>query len=152
MINSFSDRFRFLSNFYPCNIRYEGILYPSVEHYYVAMKIKDDQIIDGTFMPWVDIREYISTISNPGAVKRLGRKLKIRKDWDIIKLSVMEYGVKQKFENETLKEMLLLTKDEELVEGNFWHDVYWGRCSCTKCLGKGENNLGKILMKIRDGN
>lgn len=151
MINSFSDRFRFLSNFYPCEINYEGIKYTSVENYYVAMKIKDDQIIDGKFMPWIDIREYISKISNPGEVKRLGRKLKIRKDWESIRLSVMDYGVKQKFKNESLQEMLLSTGDEELVEGNFWHDNFFGSCKCSKCGNLGDNNLGKILMTIRDG-
>ena len=50
---------------------------------------------------------------------------------------------------EDLKEMLLQTGDEELVEGNYWHDVYFGVCSCPKCGNKGENHLGKLLMKIR---
>ncbi len=151
MINSFSDRFRFLSNFYPCEINYEGIKYPSVEHFYVAQKIKDDQIVDGKFMPWIDIREYISKISSPGEVKRLGRKLQIRKDWDAIKLSIMEYGVNQKFKNEALQEMLISTRDEELIEGNSWHDNFFGSCQCSKCGNSGANNLGKILMKVRDG-
>jgi len=41
--------------------------------------------------------------------------------------------------------MLLQTGDEELIEGNKWGDRFWGVCK-----GKGKNNLGKILMKIRD--
>lgn len=150
MISKFDGRYSFLSNFYPCLIEHQGISYKSVEAYYVAMKIKDDQIVNGVFMPWIDIREYIATITNPGTVKRLGRKLKIRKDWDVIKLSVMEYGIVQKFKDEKLKEMLLLTKNEELVEGNFWHDNFYGQCSCEKC-GVGQNHLGKILMRIRNG-
>ena len=45
------------------------------------------------------------------------------------------------------------------VEGNHWHDTYWGVCNpeafgkppCTKgCGGTGENQLGKILMRVRD--
>jgi predicted NAD-dependent protein-ADP-ribosyltransferase YbiA (DUF1768 family) len=41
--------------------------------------------------------------------------------------------------------MLLATDDEELVEGNWWNDTFWG-----VCRGDGENNLGKIIMKVRD--
>ena len=39
----------------------------------------------------------------------------------------------------------------ELIEGNTWSDNFWGDCHCPKCRGiKGENNLGKLLMKIRE--
>jgi len=38
MIDSFKGDFRFLSNFYPVNVDYEGIMYPTVEHAYVAAK------------------------------------------------------------------------------------------------------------------
>lgn len=40
--------------------------------------------------------------------------------------------------------MLINTGDAELIEGNSWGDTFWGECN-----GIGENNLGKILMKIR---
>lgn len=150
MIDKFDGRYRFLSNFYPCDIEYQGIQYPSNESFYVAMKINDMQIIDGKTMTVNDVREYISTIKNPAEVKRFGRKLTLRKDWNDIKIKVMEYGVRQKFnKNEALKELLMQTGSEELIEGNYWHDVFWGVCSCSKC-NKGENNLGKILMKVRD--
>jgi predicted NAD-dependent protein-ADP-ribosyltransferase YbiA (DUF1768 family) len=43
-----------------------------------------------------------------------------------------------------MREMLLLTGDCELVEGNTWGDKFWGVCD-----GEGENHLGKLLMKIR---
>jgi predicted NAD-dependent protein-ADP-ribosyltransferase YbiA (DUF1768 family) len=45
--------------------------------------------------------------------------------------------------------MLLSTGDMELTEGNWWHDNFYGSCSCVKCGGKGQNNLGKILMDVR---
>lgn len=149
MINSFTGRWAFLSNFYLCKITQQGITYPSTEHYYVAMKIKDDQIINGQFYPSTDVRELIARISTPGQAKRFGRTLKLRKDWDDVKLGVMEWCLREKFKDSKLQEMLLQTGDEELVEGNYWHDVYWGVCSCEKCGNKGENNLGKLLMKIR---
>jgi predicted NAD-dependent protein-ADP-ribosyltransferase YbiA (DUF1768 family) len=62
----------------------------------------------------------------------------------------MLWGVREKFKQEDLKQMLLDTGDQELIEGNFWHDNFFGVCSCGACLGKGQNNLGKILMKIRE--
>ena len=56
----------------------------------------------------------------------------------------MEYLLLQKFFIPELREKLLATGNEELIEGNWWGDTYWGVCK-----GKGENNLGKSLMKIR---
>ena len=41
-------------------------------------------------------------------------------------------------------EMLLATDDMEIIEGNVWGDTFWGVCD-----GKGENNLGKVLMEVR---
>jgi predicted NAD-dependent protein-ADP-ribosyltransferase YbiA (DUF1768 family) len=38
------------------------------------------------------------------------------------------------------------TKPFELIEGNTWGDKYWGQCP----IGNGRNELGKILMAIRD--
>ena len=148
-IDKFEGRYSFLSNFYPCKIVHQGITYPSTEHYYVAQKVNDDQIINGKFYPKADVREMISNISTPGQVKRFGRTLKLRSDWDNIKLGVMEWCLREKFKEENLKEMLLQTGDQELIESNYWHDVVWGVCTCQKCGNKGENNLGKLLMKIR---
>lgn len=144
MINSFTGRWSFLSNFYPCKIVHQGITYPSTEHYYVAQKVNDDQMINGQFYPKADVREMIAHISTPGQVKKFGRTLKLRKDWNNVKFEVMEWCLREKFKDEKLKEMLLQTGDEELIEGNTWNDIYWGVCN-----GKGENNLGKLLMKIR---
>ena len=149
MINSFTGRWAFLSNFYSCKITYQGITYPSVEHCYVAMKVKDDQIINGQFYPSADVRELVARVSTPDQVKRFGRTLKLRKDWDDVKLGFMEWCLREKFKDPKLKEMLLQTGDEELVESNYWHDNVWGICTCEKCGNKGENHLGKLLMKIR---
>lgn len=38
-----------------------------------------------------------------------------------------------------------------LMEGNHWHDNYFGVCTCKKCENiQGQNQLGQILMKVRD--
>lgn len=150
MINRFEGRWSFLSNFYPSEILHNGIKYPTVEHYYVAMKINSPQIIDGIQYTLDDARVYISKIENPSLVKRLGRtKLQIRKDWDDVRLKSMEWGLRQKFSKDPLLQMLIDTNDHDLVEGNTWHDNFFGSCTCEKCGNRGNNHLGKLLMMIR---
>lgn len=135
MISSFRDEYFFLSNFYPVEIKLDGIVYPNAEAAFQAQKTFD-----------VEERRKFSMLRNPVQAKRLGRKVKLRDDWEEVKLDIMTEVVSQKFlQHPHLIEMLLQTGDEELVEGNKWGDRFWGVCK-----GKGENHLGKILMKIRD--
>ena len=83
---------------------------------------------------------------NPSKAKQLGRKVKLRKDWEEVKTNIMYDICLAKFtQNQDLKEKLLKTGNAILIEGNWWNDTYWGVCN-----GIGENNLGKILMKIRE--
>lgn len=48
-------------------------------------------------------------------------------------------------QNEELKIKLLATGDEHLEEGNTWGDRIWGTVN-----SKGQNHLGKILMRVRE--
>lgn len=138
IIKEFKNEYRWLSNFYPCDIEYKDIVYPSIEHFYVAMKTTDP-----------DLRKEISLIETPGKVKRFGRKLDIRENWEDIKISIMEHALKTKFNNPKFKKLLLDTEDDKIIEGNLWHDNFWGSCYCDKCGDKGKNILGKLIMKIR---
>jgi hypothetical protein len=134
MINEFQDEYRFLSNFYYSKILYEGIEYPSVEHAFQAAKTLDKEV-----------RLFMSKMKSCNDVKGYGRKVDLREDWEQVKLQVMYDLVKTKFtSNNYLKQKLIETENEELIEGNYWNDFYWGICN-----GKGENHLGKILMKVR---
>ena len=60
--------------------------------------------------------------------------------------------MKQKFNWPELRTKLLATGNRVLVEGNYWHDNFWGECTCEKCKAtqKAENWLGKLLMERRD--
>lgn len=145
MIDKFEGRYAFLSNFYPCKIEHQGIAYPSVEHFYVAMKVNSQQLINGVYYTPADYREMIAKVPTAGQAKRIGRLATLRKDWDIKKLQVMNWAVRQKFKDVLLSEMLLSTDGHELVEGNWWGDVFFGVCN-----GVGENHLGKILMEVRE--
>lgn len=150
MITSFRGKYWFLSNFHPCDIEYQGIVYPSVEHYYVAMKVKNDQTLNGRYYTAADFKEYLAKIKSPEIVKKIGTMIKVRSDWEEKKIEFMTYGIKEKFKNEELKEQLISTGNDQIIEGNYWHDCFWGQCNCDRCKGKGKNNLGKIIMKVRD--
>ena len=134
VIGPFKGELRWLSNFWPAEVMLDGLVYPTVEHAYVAAKTTND----------VE-RFVIQTTPSPGEVKRLGRQLNIREDWDSIKLQVMEDLLWQKFQHSELKDKLLATGDIPIVEITTWNDTFWGQCK-----GKGQNNLGKLLMKIRE--
>jgi ribA/ribD-fused uncharacterized protein len=135
IIDSFTDDYFFLSNFYLCEIEYESLIFPSTEHAYQAAKTSD-----------IYQKSKIRDAKTPGIAKRLGKSVFLRQDWDQIKLSVMEDLVRQKFTKYIdLKQCLIDTGNAELIEGNWWKDIYWGVCK-----GVGENHLGKILMKIRE--
>ncbi len=142
MINSFKGNYRFLSNFYMLEypIYWRGINYPSSEHFYQAMKTIDP-----------NIRLQISQLKTPGETKKYGRIIHLREDWDMVKDIVMEIGVMLKFTmNLDLSNHLISTGDMILVEGNTWHDNYWGDCHCAKCVGSpGLNKLGHTLMNTR---
>lgn len=128
MIDKFENQFEFLSNFFPCFERNK-----TVEHFYQAAKTDDP----------IERHKVIDT-ATPAGAKKAGRKVTIRPDWDSIKLSVMEELLRTKFNDPHLRQALVSTGSEELVEGNWWGDTYWGVCK-----GVGENHLGKLLMKLR---
>ncbi len=135
-ITSFSGENRFLSNFYPCSVKLDGIMYSSSEHAYQAAKTLDKN---------VRIIFHKHPLPTAGQAKRLGRKLKLRPDWESVKFSVMEDLLRQKFSNDYLGKRLLETGDAELIEGNSHGDVFWGVTDKG-----GQNHLGKLLMKIRE--
>lgn len=134
-IGPFKGDYRFLSNFYETPVEFEGIWYPTAEHAYVAAKS-----LDRAF------RINISTsYITPAQAKRLGRTVDVRNDWEQVRLRVMYDIVRFKFaNNRQLLQRLKDTGDAELVEWNTWGDTFWG-----VCRGEGENNLGKILMRVR---
>lgn len=134
-IGEFQGEYRFLSNFWPAEVWFEGIAYPSVEHAYQSAKTLD-----------MAERRRIAALAMPEEAKRAGRALKYRADWEQVKFDVMERCVRDKFaRNPRLTAKLLATGDAYLEEGNTWNDQIWGVYQ-----GKGENRLGKMLMKVRD--
>jgi ribA/ribD-fused uncharacterized protein len=134
MISNFENDFFFLSNFFESDFIFEGLNYRSVEHAYQSMKaisLKD--------------AEMIRLAKTPDDAKKISRTIETRSDWELIKQLVMMNVVKEKFlQNPILLSRLLDTYPEEIIEGNWWGDTYWGVCNNV-----GENHLGKILMQLR---
>jgi len=125
------------SNFAPFGIEMDGIWYPTVEHFYQSQKFIDS-----------DYAELIRKVENPKKAAELGKSQKylIKPDWDEVRLEIMRRAVTKKFTTHSeLMELLMSTGDAELIE-NSPFDYFWG---CGKD-GTGQNNLGKILMQIRD--
>lgn len=138
-ITSFRGRYGFLSNYWEAPVNMDGVVYPSVENAYQAAKTLDDAA-----------RVPFQTMTSAKS-KQAGKKLAMRPDWDTVKFEVMDHLVHQKFtEHKDLRDRLLATGDEPIVEGNHWHDNIWGSCTCDRCGDVGANHLGKLLMKIRD--
>lgn len=133
-ITNFRGKWFFLSNFYETKVTFEGLMYNNAESAFQAMKCRyyDDRI---------------KFLSKTGAqAKQLGKRIRLRDDWELVKLDYMYKIVKAKFEqNDFIRKQLIDTSDIEIEEHNDWNDTYWGICD-----ERGENHLGKILMLVRN--
>lgn len=131
-ISGFRGKYFFLSNFYSAPIEYNGLTFLNNEAAFQAMKCPSCA------------KEF--TNLNPSDAKRLGRKVKLRADWEEVKEYIMYHICYQKFkQNKKLREWLINTGSAELIEENTWGDRVWGVCN-----GVGKNLLGNILMKVRE--
>lgn len=132
IIDKFSGKYIFLSNFWPAPVMLDSVLYPTVEHAYQAAKRNDP-----------DYRSYVLAAPKANIAKSRGRG-KEGPDWYARNKFVMKDLLRQKFAEPSLRAKLLATGDVELIEGNYWGDIFWGVCD-----GKGQNWLGKLLMEVR---
>jgi ribA/ribD-fused uncharacterized protein len=134
-IDCFRGEWDFLSNFSAYPAFYEGIFYPTSEHAFQAAKTLDQ-----------DERIRIASTPSPSEAKKIGKSLKLRPNWELIKFDVMRQVVYDKFSRFSyIKQRLLETGDANLEEGNWWGDKTWGTVD-----GEGLNWLGKILMETRE--
>lgn len=123
-IKEFQGKYRWLSNFWPCEIidmeisnfelfsptlirrqtypdRPGVIVYPTTEHAYQAMKL--DKHVR---LQFIKDRNYCSL--SAGEVKKLSRSMNVRSDWDDVKLSVMLKLQRKKFTNDKILQADLL--------------------------------------------
>ncbi len=141
VISEFKGQYHWLSNFSPSEVTWCGLQFPTVENGYQAAKCQCPTTM------------HLFKQCTPGQAKRLGKTVLMREDWDAVKRDIMQMFLSQKFQCGTeLASKLLATGNASLIEGNYWHDNFWGRCSCTRCQEKTwHNHLGRLLMQIRKG-
>jgi ribA/ribD-fused uncharacterized protein len=143
MIIEFQGKYRFLSNFWICDVPYDGLTYPSSEHAYQAAKLPKQ---DRPYLAKGPLQ--LAKYAKPGTAKRLGGAARLDSDWEGRKIGVMRDILRSKFTyNTDLRDKLLETSPQELQEGNRWGDEFWG---VDLRYGYGENHLGKLLMELRD--
>ena len=130
---NFRNNFYFLSNMYPCRVHYRGIEYTCAESAFQAQKCTDES------------EKLMFNNINGFESKKLGRKVSLRKDWNTVRVSIMEEIVRAKFAQHPELANKLTKVEGHIQVDNSWKDTFWGVCN-----GVGENHLGKILMKIRD--
>lgn len=124
------------SNFARYPIKLKGRTWPTVEHYFQAQKHA------GTPM-----EETIRTANTPMLAARLGRdrKVRLRRDWESVKETVMLEALRAKFsQHAELGDLLLSTGEARLVEHS-GRDAYWGDGGD----GSGRNRLGALLIQVR---
>jgi N-glycosidase YbiA len=131
-----NDEYGCFSNFYPSPFSYRDFDYPTVEHFFQAMKMTTPEDV-----------EAVRTASTPAKAKLIGRERNMRKDWEEIRFTVMLEGLKAKFSdprNKELKLILLGTRNAYLIEDSPT-DLIWGYGKD----GKGQNLLGVALAQVR---
>ena len=121
MITKFTGDWNVLSNFYQHPFQLVGGDTPpthwwnTAEHAFQAYKATD-------VFGFTKIRN----ARTPAEAKRLGRDVECRLDWDQVKRELMLRILLSKFAIPELRQRLINTGTEVLVEGNTWNDVYWG--------------------------
>lgn len=143
MIDSFHGEYAFLSNFWEEPFELGGRVVPTAEHAYQALKAPAGH---------GPVKDLILKASTPGHAKRLGRRAKLRDDWEDVKVEIMRKILAAKFAPGTeLAAKLVATGEHHLLEGNTWGDKFWG---CIKEIPTGPwvgaNTLGLLLMERRD--
>jgi len=125
------------SNYYEAPLLIDGKGYPSTEHYFQSQKFGG-----------APHEETIRLAKTPAESKVLGYQKQpgFRADWEQVKFGVMKKGLWAKFsQHQDLQKILLSTGNQQIVERND-NDAIWGDGKDRK----GRNELGKILMQVRD--
>ena len=138
-VYNFMGSFKFLSNFYISPFEIDGVRYLSNEHWYQSNKTDDNYM-----------RGLIINAESPALAKKLAKNVTRPINWPDISLDIMYRGLKAKFtQNSELHEKLLDLRGLTLIEGNTWHDNFWGACTCNRCVRYVHMNyLGLLLTKL----
>ncbi|MBQ4030321.1 MAG: DUF1768 domain-containing protein, partial [Bacilli bacterium] len=127
----------YLANYSNHGFTIDNVYYKTVEHYYQAMKFDNEEI-----------RNRIINALTPKEASNIGRDRNNKRidNFKNIKNYVMFNGILEKFrQNRDIAYKLIETRNNDIAEATI-DEYYWG-------IGKdrsGQNNIGKILVKVRD--
>ncbi|KAK0205005.1 hypothetical protein DFS33DRAFT_1324655 [Desarmillaria ectypa] len=131
--------FYFFTNFSAHSVVYNGERYPTSEHLFQSFKFEHRP----------NLAKHIRTCSErPSVAFSEARRFQpeVRPDWKAVNINKMEVALYLKFtQHSDLKREILATGDAELVEDSP-KDAFWG----VGLDGRGRNELGKALMRIRE--
>ena len=140
VIGFYPREFYPFDNFSSFKVEWNGYLFASVEEAYQAASFmgSDEELV-----------EKIKKSHSADEAQRIAyaNRDKRREDWDDVKISIMEELLRLKIEqNPYVKKKLLQTGDYMIVEDSP-KDDFWGWGPNRN----GQNNLGKLWMKLREG-
>jgi len=152
LITQFKGQYEFLDLAYYCLTEFDGAIYNSAEAAFLAAQFDD---------PY-----FRSMFRNPALpiwkARELAKRLQKRHDWTPeLSIELTWQVTLDKFSRSlNLRSLLLATHHERIVAENNWHEQFWGLCICNMrqgkygrkdaCLVPGSNQLGEILMSVRD--
>jgi ribA/ribD-fused uncharacterized protein len=144
-INGFYNEYYFLSNFYdpaPTSRTVNGVTYTfrNSEAAFQASKYDDQPNVIKLFLN-----------ATPDQAKFLSKQYQYDYGQNAEqRINIMRQLLQSKFkQNPLLWAKLKATGNRLLIENNTWGDIFWGTSGTPPV---GENNLGKLLMELRNNN
>lgn len=147
----YMSRWYCFDNFSAFTVEWRGKVYPTAEHAYQSAKFANsDDIPFGEGIARQNIADLIRNAKSAHDAKQMGNlpmwQSCIRKDWDVIKLQVMEEILRAKYDQHEYVRSKLEESQKMMIVEDSSEDAFWGRGSNWK----GQNHLGRLWMKIRD--
>lgn len=127
------------TNFSNHPIEYHGLIYPTAEHLFQAFKFMETDPA---------LAEHIRMLPTGRMAQQEARRQahRQRADWLEVNVAMMDKVLRKKFlQHRSLRHMLRDTGSRELIE-NSPIDRFWGIGND----GRGRNELGKALMRLRE--
>lgn len=139
LIQGFFGQYRFLSNFYPASVIYDGVEFPSVENAFQASRVRPPFRVGFQSCTPSEAKRVVGRFYNtPNSMHPAAQ-------WDALKFDIMTELCFDKFSRPEMKRELLATGEKTLVDKNDWKDTYWG----SDVVDGGSNNLGHIITNLR---
>jgi len=131
-----------------------GIRVRTSEHLYQALKFSNHPDVQKEILgePSPMVAKWIANSKDDKETNKKGNKGMVRDDWDSIQLEVMDFCLRVKLIYHWVKFGDLLRSTEEMnifeIEARKKTSSFWGVVE-DKTGFRGENHLGKLLMKLR---